>query len=197
VYRIIDGSELSQKNAEPELECVYEAGVTPSKIPEGPLYGSLLSILNSRFFNSFVNRMWWGKIAVQYSCPNNGPIVHYGVNNMLHHFLNPFLVYIGFLDNQEHGKPTMILDYTTDFSKICPGLEKEVGVRKNAFPSDEFVDGVRLVGRQKDGGAILLGKVVHKDDRKTPLVYFSFINYDPNLNPDFQSGQALQPLIPV
>jgi len=191
-YRIVDGTDLSLKSAEPELECVYQAGLTPSKVPEGPLYGAVLKVLVTSHFDSFINRIWWGKIATEYKCPSTGVIYHVGFNNLLNHFLNPFLVYLGRLD--ENDKGSLILDYTVDFSQICPGMEKFAGIKRNAFPGNIAVDGVRFVGRQKDGGAILLGKVVHQHDRTVPLSYFSFVNYDAQLNVDFAVGQSLPPL---
>lgn len=65
------------------------------------------------------------------------------------------------------------------------------------YPLNKVVDILRLVGRQADGGAIYLGKSYVRDsfDASSTVIYFYFVNYDMEVNPEFEPGQELPPLV--
>lgn len=58
---------------------------------------------------------------------------------------------------------------------------------------------MRLVGRDEDGAAILLGKAYFKlgifEGFYTTAVYFALTSLDSKLNPEFAKGDALPPLV--
>ncbi|XP_021956932.1 uncharacterized protein LOC110853024 [Folsomia candida] len=210
-YRILKGEELIHFGH--ELECIFFSGVTPSQVPKGPLYGTILSIFNMEQFSGMMNLAWWGKLVNQVDCPAPGfsqpRPVFIGWNNLLGQFIVPFIARIGPLEENlapgefYDGKINLVLDYTVSFPEVCSDFEwlKESQgsdiPEENMYPLNKVVDILRLVGRQADGGAIYLGKSYVRDsfDASSTVIYFYFVNYDMEVNPEFEPGQELPPLV--
>jgi hypothetical protein len=101
------------------------------------------------------------------------------------------------------GQDNLIIDYTQDFSKLCYNfneLKQSQGMdipTRNVYPLNQIVDALRLVGRQSDGGSIFLGKTYLRNSAQVSrtVVYFYFVNYDADVNPEFLPGNELPPLV--
>jgi hypothetical protein len=223
VYKIRNISDFDSLQAQ-KLECIFRSGVEPSKIPIGPLYGDVISIAGQptpSWIRSTVTTVWHGKYLSSVPCSKSpGKNIFLGWNYAFGNAFVPFVAWIGKLQDsvKTHpsyydGKKSLIFDYKIDYDKECPEMGslleskpqsfniKKSPLRKNLYPTHRFLDEIRLVGRQVDGGAILLGVVYLKDAYKMggvwsePIAYFTLVSYDGELNKNFLKGQALQPLV--
>jgi hypothetical protein len=215
VYRITQVQDLFDNYS--DLECIFRAAEEPDKVPEGPLYGEVFSLANVRVLNPLMRTVWTGKFTKKVVC--NGNETYLGWNRILEDAHFPFVAYLGKLPEVSNPHPlyndnktSLMIDYTRAMDEICPDfLEMKARssdslpvqrspVNKNFFPVTAILDVVRLVGRQEDGGAIYLGQLFWKDHFATdemakPCLFFSLVSYDPDVNRNFKSGQALKPLV--
>jgi hypothetical protein len=207
-----------------ELECIFRAGQVPDKVPMGALHGDMLSLLGEPhpWLRSFVTSGWKGKFLSRSPCSSSSPGIFQGWNYMLGNAYAPFVASIGKLQDfakahpsyTEDGKESLFFNYGFNFDKECPELRSLMEARPEAFsikkspmnkafyPTHRFLDELRLVGRQVDGGAILLGTGYLRDPYTSGaavvserMAYFSLLSYDAGLNKDFAKGQSLQPLV--
>jgi len=108
------------------------------------------------------------------------------------------------------GRDSLVVDCSDDIAARCPAyvtpdVQRNLVVQKtetgNLYPLSELFDLIRLVGvQEKDGARIYLGKSYVRSafDTKAGVVsFFSFKNYDLRVNPSFQIGDKLEPLVSV
>jgi len=152
---------------------------------------------------------------------NNGSEVYIGFHNLLGRATLPCLMYVAPLKGEfapgeyEDGKPSGILDFSKDLTKICRGwgqfhaaqmenasfpVNRRSLANTNLFPQTQIYDVFRLVGQQRDGGKIYLGKTYFRDyyqknQQMATIAFWYMVNYDHNVNPDFQSGDNLPPVV--
>jgi len=203
-----------------DLQCMFWAAEEPTKVPVGPLYGDILTVGNQRFLNFVVRTFWSGKFIEKVKCQGSERFL--GWNRVIGQPQVPFDPYLGYSRNNSNihpmyrdNKRSLMIDYRQEMAKICPDFVQMTGrnfetvpvppVRKspvhlNFYPLNLFLDIVRLVGRQEDGGAILLGQLFLEDRFSSskvakPVSFFTVISYDPELNQEFVYGQTLKPLV--
>ncbi|XP_035711923.1 uncharacterized protein LOC110855192 [Folsomia candida] len=201
------------KKHEAELQCVFAIGLTPSKVPVGPLPGGLLLFLNSRLAPvnpTLVGLLWHGYFAFKADCTKNSAQVVVGFHNVLNNrAIVPGLFTVGRLQGNfapgeyEDGKPSLLIDFTQDLNKMCPEYAEFVTKNKdslptsvkgltNFYPANQLLDAWRLVGiNAKDGGKILLGKIYVRDifrsDKQLATAAFVYmLSYDEGLNPEYR-----------
>lgn len=103
---------------------MYNTGIAPSKVPEGPLYGTVISTINTRVFNQFMGQVWKGKTINRTEC--NGNTAFVGWNNLLNNPNAPFLAHIGHHSlslapgEYDNGRPSVVLEYGVDVTQLCP-----------------------------------------------------------------------------
>ncbi|OXA43693.1 uncharacterized protein LOC110858401 [Folsomia candida] len=220
-YTINSFEDLRKHEA--ELQCIFSAGLTPSKVPEGPQPGRVLLALNARHFliNPIVRLIWRGNFAFKAECNSTSGSeasqIYVGFHNSFNNVaVLPTIVYIAPLQANfapgecEDGKPSAIMDFTQNLRTICPDYAEFVRRNKdklptsvtslaNFYPNTQILDVFRLVGRQSDGGRIFLGKTYFRDafrsDKQIATIAFWYtLSYDDQVNPDFGVGENLPPL---
>lgn len=98
MYRIRSTDDFRKYQS--ELQCVFAAGVTPSQVPEGPQYGGVLLVLNSRHFliNPLVDFGWRGNMVFRAQCHNGRDDPTYiGYHNVLGRSVVPYILSVGIL----------------------------------------------------------------------------------------------------
>ncbi len=70
---------------------------------------------------------WTGKFVTNYEC--NGKQKQVGWNNIFRYHFAPFIPRIDVWPPYENGKPSWIIDYTSNFTEECPEFKNYV--RKN------------------------------------------------------------------
>lgn len=52
-----------------DLECIYNAGEAPNRVPLGPFYGTVLKFLSTDTFAPIIAPLWRGKLGSEMRCP--------------------------------------------------------------------------------------------------------------------------------
>lgn len=74
------------------LECIYDAGKAPNRVPLGLNYGTVLKISTSDIFAPFIESLWKGKLVSNIRCPNE---INLGLNVVAGRLQIPALISIG------------------------------------------------------------------------------------------------------
>lgn len=179
-----------------EWECVFAQGSWPAEVPLGNWYGDVLEVSNTWGSNFIYEAFWEGKVTLDTHC-NYGQDVKMGFNVVQGQYRFPFTISVGEftageVDPAEYSDafPSLMLDYTTDFAKLCPS-EPAPGTFRfprfasslgNQFPVNTIHDQVRHVGTTPDGGNIWLGRVLatqgRPGDKFSTVLWFALRNYD-------------------
>ncbi|OXA54366.1 hypothetical protein Fcan01_10174 [Folsomia candida] len=159
-----------------QLECIYAGSRIPTKIPVGPMHATIITVLNSLIFNPFIEPIWDGKYIKETIC--NGTKIFVGFNAFPTGPSMPFIPKI-----RKHGlnlapaewddgKGGLVVEYSNDVMEICPEVRDDVlskggkgapsahNIWSKGIP---FMDVIRFVGRQTDGGNIYLLKTYLRD----------------------------------
>jgi len=196
------------------------SGLSPTAIPMGAYRMRMLQVLNTRTLNPLSDFVAAGKYAGRFHCSANTTATIL----WNHIFRNPNLpgvLRIGKLKDYkleqgiyQDNRDSVIIDYTDDIATRCPNYDfinfvthgtrtsalpvttKEI--TKNFFPHNQNIGGLRLVGRDSDGAGIYLGKMFMRDLETKQfgfLAYFSILNNDKDVCPNFKHGDTLPPLV--
>jgi hypothetical protein len=169
--------------------------------------------------NPLVTFLWRGNFAFKAECnaTTNKTEIYVGFHNSFNRAYLPTILYISPLEGNfapgecEDKKSSVVMDFTQDLTKVCPDYDEFVERNKNnlpttvknlvnLYPQTQVLDVFRLVGRQKDGAKIFLGKTYFKDyyrsDQQLATIAFWYLtSYDEEVNPEFHVGEALPPLV--
>eukprot|EP00921_Rhytidocystis_pertsovi_P015746 GHVQ01024984.1.p1 GENE.GHVQ01024984.1~~GHVQ01024984.1.p1 ORF type:complete len:969 (+),score=170.68 GHVQ01024984.1:559-3465(+) len=214
-YTITSGTDLRVHRN--DLECIFQLGAVPSKPPVGMYYGGVLSLLNSGLFSEIGESIWLGKMGMTTQCRDADTSYNMIMNFIWNDLGFPAYVYTGTLKDPilpgevDNKKPYLFIDYTVNWSQLCPVDGGEQGFEMNGniggFSSMYFVSSVvdvaRVVGFTEDGGQIILGKTFFRDIVSFPdigdmtIAWWFIINYDKQsypLSTDLSPGQSLGPV---
>eukprot|EP00921_Rhytidocystis_pertsovi_P016579 GHVQ01026132.1.p1 GENE.GHVQ01026132.1~~GHVQ01026132.1.p1 ORF type:complete len:511 (+),score=80.83 GHVQ01026132.1:270-1802(+) len=176
-----------------QLECVFSAGLAPVRPPIGLYYGGILKALGATSGNFVLHGLWQGKIGLQTQCQDSDTQFYILMNLYANNIDFPAYLYVGTLREKLHpeeyddGKESLFVDYTVDFSNVCPASENlPRDVNMSMFnakpPASHIVDLARVVGKTSDGGHIMLGKAYirnpsgQSDTRM--VIWWYVVNYD-------------------
>ncbi|KAJ1606236.1 mucin-like protein [Cryptosporidium canis] len=209
IYNITSIDDLSQNSR--DLMCILEVGMQPDKIPTGMMYGKMLDLFTDTKDIDMrgVDRFWGGKFAAKGVCNRGQDDVVFGYNMVKGKFTTPSVMYLSNLPQHcgmaatEHqdDSQSLILDYMTDKNQVC---RAETYTNDPFFSKSEHLNVcaiVKAVGRQPDGGLILLGRGLSYPTLRPnvnpagliTVLFFAVVTYD-NVLPEFTSGTPLEPL---
>lgn len=198
-----------------QLECMWTASVVPQRVPLGQNYGRLLAFTNTAALDLFTDflppRPYQGDYTFLTQCKGQlyiigelnfgGLGVSWGVWT-INSFPRP-LVEGEFYD----GREGVLMDFSVDMDRICPIEGHESLLEKNyrfrpfktgRYPMRLFIDLLRVVGCDSDGGKLLLGRTFMLDpdeSNHTPaftVLFFVLKSLDPGVAPNFKCGTEIQ-----
>eukprot|EP00921_Rhytidocystis_pertsovi_P016319 GHVQ01025793.1.p1 GENE.GHVQ01025793.1~~GHVQ01025793.1.p1 ORF type:complete len:444 (+),score=48.27 GHVQ01025793.1:462-1793(+) len=189
-----------------QLECLFAVALPVDKVPLGALYGNILAFANTAFYSPLINLIYQGDYVVETKC-RSGKTYYLNVLKFGGISSTTGLFYLGKIKRQiaanEHYEDmeSLVMDFSVSIPEICPveGLEGVAGlffrpfwsdVNSNIYPVKLFQDHVRLVGRNKDGCLILLGRTFMTDplNPEGTVVtswYFTLTSCDRTVNASF------------
>jgi len=201
-----------------DLECIYRVGEEPTSILVGPMVGVCFTVGNSYAANPVAKAIWTGKYTMNVTCGEKKK-VHLGWNGVFGDIAFPYAMFIGKLNDVGNMHPvwkdnrsTIVLDYSRPMSHYCPNYyemlnsdNEQMKFKRSAdyqmiAPFIFVIDGMRPVGRQKDGGLIYLGQTYVRDGYRSdvltyPVAFFAVISYDKNVEKHIKYGHTLTPLV--
>lgn len=197
-----------------ELPCIWSVGLAPQAVPLGAVPGQLLALLNTARYNPIANSVYQGDFVVETLC--NGKTFYMGFLQAGGRTVSTGKWYIGRLPvdvvptEYSDDKDGLILDFSSDIRRECGPedvskyplaltmLPRKAPWNSNIWPIRTFVDQVRIVGRQKNGELLMLGRTFQTDESRPnePAVtawYFLLRTTDPSVLPQFAAGTPIGP----
>jgi hypothetical protein len=199
-----------------DLECIFNIGTAPNKVPTGAYYARPLTAFNTQLFNTFSSLFWSGLYVNSTEC--NGMMKYIGWNNLAGRPLFPFEAKIEPLHlnlapgEYNDGRKSLILDYSANLVRSCPDYRNNLQrsyqsavvrrrtLNSEVFPANQLVSAIRFIGKQDDGSSIYIGKTFMKDpfrpdSQAVTIAFFSVVNYEENVMKDFSIGDILPPIV--
>eukprot|EP00923_Selenidium_pygospionis_P009027 GHVN01015446.1.p1 GENE.GHVN01015446.1~~GHVN01015446.1.p1 ORF type:complete len:262 (+),score=10.94 GHVN01015446.1:43-828(+) len=199
----------------PEVECMHTASIIPDAVPLGQNYGRLLAFTNTAALDIFTDFMppglYEGDFTYMISCNGRQHVVgelNFGGLGVSWGIwtINPFPRRVAEGEYYD-GRAGVLMDFSVDINRVCPleGLEAEDHAKYKHFapyqsgrwPFRLFIDLLRVVGCDTDGGKLLLGRTWMLDpdeSENTPgftVLFFVLKSHDPAVAPGFECGTEI------
>lgn len=197
-----------------ELECIWAAALTPQAVSRGYHYGQLLAFTNSDLLDFFTRSSYQGDFVFETQCNK----VHHMVGLLKFAGLSPsFAIWsinkfpLPIAEGEFYdGREAIVMDFSVDLRSLCAGEGDERTARSNwsrnsmrpfqtgIWPMRLFIDLLRVVGCDTDGGTLLLGRTFMLDPEKSlnrpafTVLFFVLKTFDPKVTPpEFNCGDAV------